>query len=315
MKISTPIVLALALVVAAGCSGQKKNASELGAAKAASQKQDRDLTQAEHQEVLKDFVQKNSASKDPAKQDLVTRSRIELGYQKAAKKDFSAAREVFLTASSEHKGTAASSPDFGGLKDQAAYQAAVCLVGMGKKKEAMDEFRRFLKDFPKSPLATAAYRRLTRLNGGTSLPQDDALYQEVVTKREKNLKLELAMCGPKCIENLLPRLGKPAMSYEKIAKLCKTTQQGTTMSQMKGALDQLGLKSYGFELNRKDFSNCPTPAILLAGDHYVVLVKVTTDSMTIYDTLFNSERTVKLPPSDTPDFSATVLTLSLPSVS
>ena len=71
--------------------------------------------------------------------------------------------------------------DFGGVPDQAAYQAAVCLVGDGKPKEAEAEFVRFLRERPLSPLCHAAYGRLKRLLRGSF---ESALESQLGAERE-----------------------------------------------------------------------------------------------------------------------------------
>jgi len=96
--------------------------------------------------------------------------------------------------------------DFGGINDQAAYQAAVCLVAEHKEKEAKSAFHRFLTEFRMSPLVFAAEKRLVRLNNGTPDPNDEALLLHDIAEQETKVKFETAVCGPKTLEYLL-RLG------------------------------------------------------------------------------------------------------------
>jgi TolA-binding protein len=115
---------------------------------------------------LRAFVEKNKASTDPVIQDRVGAYKIRLAYKDAERGDFNQARSALLETAKTYKGTGVMSSDFGGVPDQAAYQAAVCLVAEGKKGEAEAEFLKFMKERPLSPLVTAAYRRICRLRGG-----------------------------------------------------------------------------------------------------------------------------------------------------
>lgn len=263
---------------------------------------------------LRDFVAEHKKDKDENVQDKVGSARIRLAYLSAEKKDFGKARETFLAAKQEYKGTNAMGPEFGSIPDQAAYQAAVCLVAENKKDEAEKEFVAFLKDRPLSPLVHAVHNRLNRLNGGESKPEWDQLEQDAVTKQEKNIRFETSVCGPKTIEYLLPKLSKPAMDYKALAKLCGTTDKGTTIENMEKGLKTLGFQTYAYRLNRKDVSKATLPAIVLANDHYVALLKVTDTKITTYDTRFKALQTFPLPKADDPDFCLNVILFSQPNL-
>jgi hypothetical protein len=259
---------------------------------------------------LREFVQRHADAPDPRVQDQVGRARLKLGYAAAHRKDFTGARAEFLTASREYRGTNAMSADFGGLPDQAAYQAAVCLAADGKKEEAEREFRRFLKDRALSPLVGAAYRRIERLKGG---PDEDAqaLLQSALDKQQARVRFETSVCGPKAIAHMLPMVGKPAADYKEIAKLCGTTDRGTTLEGMRAGLKKLGVETYGLQVNRDDFLRLPIPFLVLEDDHYVLVTEAKPREAIVFDPRFGSDRRMPLPASDSA-FTATVLTTRIP---
>lgn len=261
---------------------------------------------------LKKFVQENVTAKDPKVQERVGQARLHLAYDAAKQGDFKAARAVFKETVNQYKGTGAMRADFGGVPDQAAYQAAVCLVADGKPKEAEGEFVRFIKERPLSPLVHAAHRRLTRLNEGESRREWDELLQHAVSAQEKHIRFETSVCGPKAIAHWLPLLGKPTRDYKELAKLCGTTDAGTTLEGMRKGLRACGVETFGLEVNRADFNVLPTPFLLLEGDHYVLVTKVEPFRATVYDPRYNAEGRRDLPKLDSPEFSATVLTTTVP---
>jgi len=263
------------------------------------------------------FVEKHKSDKDAQVQDEVGSAEIHLGYLAAQKGDFEASRKEFLQAT-KIQGTGAMNADFGGVPDQAAYQAIVCLVAEHKEDEAKKQFRSFIKERPLSPLVTAAFRRLRRLNDNQIDPADEALLQSATSKQEKHIRFETSVCGPKTIEYLLSRnlikatKAHTPTDYKTLAKLCGTRDSGTTLDGLRTGLKALGIESFGAQLNRRDFAKIPGPAIYLDGDHYLALLAVHSSSMTVYDSRYGSEMTMPLPPIDDHNFAATVLTFSLP---
>lgn len=298
-----PVILALAAVGVAGIAvlAVKASAPKSEHAKAAPLF----VPGVSQPKELEAFVAKHAADKSPEVQDRVGAARIRLGYSLARTEGYAKARTAFLATSETHKGTGAQSAAFGGVADQAAYQAAACLVGEGKKAEATKEFERFLKERPLSPLTVAAYRRLSRLNNGESKPEWDRLMQSDISRQEAYIRFETSVCGPKCLEHLT---GK---DYKDLAKLCGTTENGTTVQGMRRGLKALGKESWAVKLNRADLAKAALPAILLEGDHYVIVQKIEGDKATLWDPRFSSSRPWKLP-SDDPDFTATLLLLSKP---
>lgn len=261
---------------------------------------------------LQKFVRENEKKKDPKVQERVGQARLHLAYDAAKEGDFKAARAVFKETVRQYKGTGAMRADYGGVPDQAAYQAAVCLVADGKAEEAEAEFVRFMKERPLSPLVHAAHGRLVRMNRGESKRAWDELLQGAVTAQEKHIRFETSVCGPKAIEHWLPLLGKPKRDYKALAKLCGTTDAGTSLEGMRKGLRACGVETYGLEVNRADFNGLPVPFLLLEGDHYVLVTKVEPFRATVYDPRFNAEQRRDLPKLDSPDFAATVLTTTVP---
>ncbi|MGV3615283.1 MAG: cysteine peptidase family C39 domain-containing protein [Fimbriimonas sp.] len=262
---------------------------------------------------LRKFVRENAPKKDPKVQDQVGRARLTLAYDSAKKGDFKAARAAFRQTAKEYKGTGGMRADFGGIPDQAHYQAAVCLVADGKPKEAEAEFLKLIKERPLSPLVHAAHGRLKRLNGGEAKREWDDALQTAVAKQEKHIRFETSVCGPKAIARMLPLLGKTGRDYKELARLCGTTDRGTTLEGMRKGLRACGVETYGLEVNRQDISGLTAPFLVLEGDHYVLVTKLEPFRATVYDPRFGSERKWDLPPLDDDQFSATVLTTTLPS--
>lgn len=254
------------------------------------------------------FVENHKTSTDPHVQDLVGQSRINLAFIASRGNDYQRARAILSEAQKEYKGTGEFSADFGGIKDEAAYQSAVCLAAMGKKQEAEQAFEAFLKEHPESPLVVAAHKRLERLNGGKANPRWDIELQTAINFQEKQARKELAMCGPKALSKVLELLGKPSHPYQDLAKLAGTNGSGTTLEGMKAALGQLGTPAFGYELNAGDFGRLEYPVIWLVGQHYLVALRSDVRVITVFDPTSSSERQLKLPNKEDADFRATVLT-------
>ncbi len=270
----------------------------------------------------RDVVAKFRHDPRPRAQDLVGQAELRLAYADAQKGNFGAGRAKLLEAS-KVKGTGRTTVDFGGINDQAAYQAIVCLVPQHKDQQARAEFRAFMRNDRFSPLVHAAYKRLVRLNKGKSDPNDEALLQSDIAAQEKRVRFETSVCGPKAAAYLLrtsPRLfsdskkgegggGSGAVpDYRALAVLFGTTDKGTTIEGMRKGLRKLGIMSFGWQVNRRDFDALPTPAILLSSDHYYALLRIQPREALVYDPLCESQRTIPLPALDSPNFSATVLT-------
>gem|GEM_PF-1808667 len=253
----------------------------------------------------------------PESQDELGEAQMRLAYLDAQAKDFESSRKRFLEAT-KVKGTGVMGADFGGVNDQAAYQAAVCLVAEKKSQEAITAFRSFLKQYKLSPLVYAAEKRLVTLNHGVAAHGDEDLLQEAIAAQEKKAKYESAMCGPKTLAYMADHglFGKGSLSdFHEIAKICGTTEQGTSIDGIRKALKQFGKQSFGLDLNRQDFDRVSLPAILLDGDHYFAILERHDDHIVLYDTLLNAKRNVKLPEVSDPTFRATVIAFSMDGLS
>ena len=259
------------------------------------------------------FIAKNENSKDVKVQTLVTRARMTEAYKAANRKDYTTARAEFVEAAYKHKGTDAMDPAFGTQSDQAAYQAIVCLDASGKKDEAQHEYRQFIKDRPLSPLIHACARRLERLNHNVLSQNDQALLESGIAAQEKKIQFETSVCGPKCLEAILPLLGQPAKDYKELAKICSTTDKGTSLEGMKKGCETLGLKPIGLDLNAKDLAAMNKPFLWLQSDHYLAVLEIKGGKAHIFDPRFKTDDWRKLPDIDDAKFRATVLAFELPS--
>jgi ABC-type bacteriocin/lantibiotic exporter with double-glycine peptidase domain len=82
---------------------------------------------------------------------------------------------------------------------------------------------------------------------------------------------------------------------ESIARACKTSEGGTTMAEMIGALRSFGLTATGYRLAFSDLVSLPLPAIWLDQKHYLVIEHVEGRMLTIYDPVDNSIKERELP--------------------
>lgn len=259
---------------------------------------------------LNTFVSENRNSKDPHVQDLVGAARIRVAYNLASSGKYLAARKQLLEADRDYRGTGAMSPEWGSVPDQAAYQAIACLMAERRNAEAKKELMQFLKERPLSPLVHAAHRRLSILGSGKAGKDADALLQAAIERQEARIRFETSVCGPKAIERLLKELPttKRQLGYKELAVHCRTTDSGTTIEGIRKGLTAVGLDSFAYRLNSADLRKVVGPAILLEGDHFLVLLGIDGTSAKVYDPRYNSERAVPLPDLADPDFSvATVL--------
>ena len=270
---------------------------------------------------LSKAVARGESSPDPLIKRAGIRAQMQLASQDAIRKDYSSAREKYADA--EKKALELKvpgekepmDPAFGSQSDQGAYQAIVCLAAEGHKDEALNQFRKFIKERPLSPLCKAAHERIVRLVGKATA-EDDALFQSAIDAQDKDARYEMAMCGPKVLERILPLLGKENVGYLELAKECGTTsERGTTMDGLRRALRSRGVESVGLELNRSDFAKLVCPVVLLSTDHYVAVLEIKESSVRVYDPRYNAEITQTLPPMTDANFRATVLSPSVPNAS
>src|SRR5579884_1722216 len=209
------------------------------------------------------FIHSHGTDASPVAQEQVGLARFRIAYLDGTSGEFKKARKEFLQTAALYKGDGTMSGDFGGVKDGALYQAAVCLVGMGKKAEAKKAFEAFLENQPQSPLCKAAFVRLQRLMGGKAPAFDVRLLDSALAAQQHAARRAQALCGPKCLAQLLVSLGKPAPNLQRLAALSDSGESGASMEGMRLALKALGVRSFGYVLAAGDFREMPLPAILL----------------------------------------------------
>lgn len=264
------------------------------------------LTLAQKSQASLETFERLRSSSDPVDQDRASTAQMRLAYERADRKDFVGARDLLVQAAKGNRGTGKTSPDFGGIKDQAAYQAAVCLVALDRKDEALQEFRSFLKEYSHSPLVHAAFRRIKHLTGGKPTAEDEAAFQHAVTLQENAARIASKMCGPKALQFILRRL-TPAPSLDLITQRCHVDDQGTSVAGMLAALESFGISAEAGELNVSDFLAQRFPIIRLEGDHYTVVTGVNTKSLFFFDPLDGQMHEAPAPKADNAQFRAVVI--------
>src|SRR5690349_20888065 len=198
---------------------------------------------------LRIFINQYEGSSDSDTQDQVAAARMTIGYIQASQKDFTHAKETFKELEAKYTGTGAENPEFGKVTDQAAYQAIVCLQAEGKTDEAVVAYVAFLKDHWDSPLIYAVHKRLRSLGPKEKQEEYERILQESIDKQDKKIRHDLAMCGPNALAYFMRLLSEAPKTVDELAKLCKTTDDGTTMANMAGAFSILGYEAKGYNLN------------------------------------------------------------------
>lgn len=107
-------------------------------------------------------------------------------------------------------------------------------------------------------------------------------------------------------------MGSARPDYKALARLCGTTDDGTTVEGMRRGLKALGRESWAYRLSRADLAKAKLPAIVLQRDHYVVLEGIEGDEATVWDPRLGRAEPWRLPPLDDPDFAATLILLAKP---
>lgn len=243
------------------------------------------------------IITANAGSNDPKKRRKSVEARYVLAFSAARRRDMAEARDRFGVLRQE----AAKLPDKGKqtplpgaarptLEEEGAYQHAVCTAAMGDKKAAEAEYMAFIRNYPESPLTSAAVQRIERLHGGKQVPEAEAAWQkasqiarERQEARQKAMEKALSKCGPECLAEILRREGKPSTDTA-LANELKTTTQGTTLLAMVRVAKEHGLQAEGLSLTQKGLLKQPLPLIAMTQPgHYVVVEKATPEEVTIWD--------------------------------
>jgi hypothetical protein len=80
------------------------------------------------------------------------------------------------------------------------------------RADAEREFMAFLREYPESPLAHAAMRRIARMHGGDVPEEAERLWRRAMTlqrSREAERERERSMCGPEVLHEVLRRAAGP----------------------------------------------------------------------------------------------------------
>lgn len=173
------------------------------------------------------------------------------------------------------------------LREDAVYQHAILTAAQGDKAGAERELNAFIRDFPESPLMIAAVKRISRFHDQNIPAETEKLWKTAMDLRstkEKETKRLAALCGPKCLVELLRRQGKSA-DVETLAKAMKTDEEGTTLLALRDEARKQGFsQAQGVELTRAGLKAQSFPIIaLLAPQHFVVVEKVSDKALTIWD--------------------------------
>lgn len=271
----------------------------------------RELSEVDTAAGLRGLIRKYEDSPQRDVQTQVTRARLKLGYVTAKREGYAQAKAVFQEAVREHKGSNESNPDWGGLVEQARYQAIVCDENSGRKSEALAAYRALMDASPTSPIATACMRRIKRLNGGVLGPEDERAYEAARQEVADRYRKELARCGPRSVARVATILGQKTPTLELVETACGTNSEGTTLEGMVEGLSANGIRAVAKELNSKDFRTLKTPAIWLDARHYRVIESMSGDAATVYDPLDQRTHSIPLPATETEHFRAIVLELTL----
>jgi TolA-binding protein len=119
------------------------------------------------------LIAQAAASADPAVRAQGARARRVQAFAAARRRDFPLARQRFALLWQEaarlpDRGKQAASPGENPptLEAEAAYQHAVLTAALGDTQAAEAEFKRFIRQYPESPLVHAAVQRIGKLHGG-----------------------------------------------------------------------------------------------------------------------------------------------------
>lgn len=283
--------------------GRNPSENLLGKADSAYSKGNLEVARAELTSVVREFAD----SPSPADQDVVTGARLRLGYVEAKSGDFERAAAQFAEAEAEHKGTQIANPDFGGLQDQAAYQAAVCNAKDAPTEKAHALFLQFAKSYPNSPLIHAAFKRV-RQTGASAKVEDE--FQQLLAAQEAWAQREIALCGPRALAHAVALLGGDPPEIGVLEQWCGTDEGGTSMQGLREGAKRCGFAAVGMRVNRKDFSALTPGTMWLESGHYVVVETIEARRVKVFDPFGSASRWRELPVEEDAAFSADVLVLN-----
>ena len=214
-------------------------------------------------------------------------------YSAARRKDFLTARERFGYLRDQ----AAQLPDHGKqpnapgevaptLEEEGAFQRAICVSSLNGAQAGEAELDAFLRRYPRSILVQGAVKRIARYHKG-DVPKDaEKLWQQAMAiqaKDEKARQRANALCGPKCLAELLRRRGKKA-DVETLAREMKTDENGASLLAMAQTAKRHGLKAQGLDLSQAGLRQQTLPVIaLVAPGHYVLVEAVTAAGTQVWD--------------------------------
>lgn len=90
-------------------------------------------------------------------------------------------------------------------------------------------------------------------------------------------------CGPTCLKIIAKHYDK-TINTQELRKLSETTRLGSSLMGLSDAAESIGFRTIGIKLAFKKLKEAPLPCILhWNNDHYVVLYKITNDTIYISD--------------------------------
>jgi hypothetical protein len=179
----------------------------------------------------------------------------------------------------------------------------------------------FLREYPESPLAHAAVRRIARMRGGDVPEEAERLWRRAMTLQAERRRAEersRSLCAPECLAELLARKVKskkvkgksgsegvqvlgssgvqedrahdPATSpphhptAEELAREMKTDHRGTTLQSLAEAARRHGFEAKGLRLTFKGLMRQRTPLIaLVQPGHFVIVERFHFSEVEVWD--------------------------------
>jgi len=259
------------------------------------------------------LVAQAARSPDPAVRKQGARARWVQAFSAARRRDLSLARERFALLKRE----AARLPDKGKpevklgetppptLEEEGAYQHAVLTAALGQEEAAEGEFKRFMRDYPESPLAHAAVKRIGRMHDG-DIPKDAEVVWQAAVKtaqtRANARERSRSLCGPEVLAEVLRRRAERAgggsaavaPGVGELARELNTDHLGTTLQAVAEAARKRGFTAKGLQLTWKGLQaqfNAPAPAAapapymlaLIQPGHYVLVEQASFSQVRVWD--------------------------------